>query len=356
MDSIVINTAFDPISIIDTYESFIWTDRYYECGDFELYTPMVEGILEYIKQDHYLQSLNSDHVMIIEKIRIDSDAEDGSFLTATGRSLESILGRRIVWKQTSISGNFQDGIELLLNENIIDPSDTDRKIDNFVFEPSDDPAITSLTIDAQYTGDNLYDVIKNACCERNVGFKITLNDYKQFVFKLYAGVDRSYDQTKHPYVVFSPKFDNISNSNYIESKSALKNVALVAGEGEGPDRKYSSVGGGSGLSRRELFVDARDITSDLGDGVILTADEYTAKLNQRGSEKLSENKEISSFEGEAETNALYKYGHDFFIGDVVQIANEYGHETTARVVEMIMSDNTSGSSVYPTFKNTQEGA
>lgn len=121
-----------------------------------------------------------------------------------------------------------------------------------------------MKLEAQYTGDNLYDVIQKICEEQGIGFKITLNDEKQFVFELYAGSDRSYDQTENPYVIFSPKFENIINSNYIESKASLKTVTLVGGEGEGADRRYTTVGGGSGLNRRELFTDARDISSNVG--------------------------------------------------------------------------------------------
>ena len=257
MDVTVLNTNLDAVSIVDVYESFIWTDRYYEYGDFELFTSMTETILSYIRQDYYLQNRESEHVMIIEKIRIASDSENGNHITVTGRSLESILDRRIVWGQKTITGNLQNGIRTLLNENVISPADSTRRISNFIFEASTDPAITSLKIDAQYTGDNLYDVINKICSERSIGFKVTLNNNKQFVFKLYAGTDRSYDQSANPYVVFSPKFENIINSNYVESKSALKTVTLVGGEGEGSARKYTTVGGGSGLNRRELFTDAR---------------------------------------------------------------------------------------------------
>lgn len=185
-------------------------------------------------------------------------------VTVTGRSLESILDRRIVWGQKLLSGNLQNGIKTLLNENVISPSDSNRKIPNFIFKESTDPAITKLKLEAQYTGDNLYDVIQKICEEQGIGFKITLNDEKQFVFELYAGSDRSYDQTENPYVIFSPKFENIINSNYIESKASLKTVTLVGGEGEGADRRYTTVGGGSGLNRRELFTDARDISSNVG--------------------------------------------------------------------------------------------
>lgn len=354
MDLIVLNKNLDAVSVVDTYESFIWTDRYYAYGDFELYESMTEKLLDSLQQDFYIQNRDSDHVMIIEKIQIQSDTENGNHATITGRSLESILERRIVWGQRVLSGNFQNAIQMLLNENIISPSDSNRRISNFVFKASTDPSITQLKIDAQYTGDNLYDVIQKACEEAGIGFKVTLNENKQFVFELYAGTNRSYDQTVNPYVIFSPNFENIINSNYIESKASLKTVTLVGGEGEGAARKYTTVGGGSGLDRRELFTDARDISSDIGDGETLTDAEYIAQLQQRGKEKLAENTNVVTFEGETETTIMFKYGEDFFNGDIVQIANEYGHETKARILEVVTSEDENGFSVYPTFKTISE--
>ena len=117
MDVTILNTDLDAVSIVDTYESFIWTDRYYAYGDFELYEAMRDGLFDHIKQDYYLQSKESEHVMIVEKIQITSDTEDGNHVTVTGRSLESILDRRIVWGQKLLSGNLQNGIKTLLNEN-----------------------------------------------------------------------------------------------------------------------------------------------------------------------------------------------------------------------------------------------
>ena len=171
MDLVVLNRELNAISVIDIYESFIWTDRYYRYGDFELYTAMQNNILNVIKKDFFLQSSDSDHVMIIEDWIIKSDIENGNHITVTGRSLESILTRRIIWGQKKISGNLQNGIKTLLNENIISPSDSKRKIPNFIFEESTDSAITKLTINAQFTGDNLYDAIQKICEERGIGFK-----------------------------------------------------------------------------------------------------------------------------------------------------------------------------------------
>lgn len=353
MELTLLNTSLDAIAVVDDYESLIWTDRYQEHGDFEIYTPVTPDILSVVKQDYYLINRDSDHTMIVEKLLIKTDVETGNHITITGRSLESILKRRIIWKQRSITGNLQNGIKTILEENIIKPTDSKRKIDNFIFEESTDERITSLKIDAQYTGDEIYDVVSTLCKEHGIGFRITLNNNKQFVFKLYAGTDRSYDQTKNPYVMFSPNFENIINSNYLESKSALKNVTLIGGEGEGKDRKYHEVGNASGLDRRELFTDARDISSEV-DEKVLTEKEYNALLAQRGNENLSENISVVSFEGEIEPTIMFKYQEDFFNGDIVQIENEYGHSTKTRIIEMTISENEQGTSVYPTFSTITE--
>lgn len=354
MDLYIANTEFENIFVLDSYNSLIWTDRYNSYGDFEIYTNMNISLLEYLKQDYYIRRDGSEYVMIIEKILIKSDVEEGDKLTVSGRSLESILDRRIIWGQKTVTGNLQDAIETLLNENIISPSKPERKIDNFIFEESTDEIITSLTIDAQYVGDNLYDVIKKICEERSIGFKITLNNNNQFVFKLYSGVDRSYEQTDNPYVVFSPSFDNLLSTNYMESKSSYKNVSLVGGEGEGSTRKFTAVGNSSGMDRRELFSDASSISSEQEDGTTLSDAEYTYLLRQKGNEDLAENAVVVSMDGEAETQIMFKYGEDFYNGDIVQVIDAYGHDVRARVYEIVTSEDESGFSVYPTFTMIEE--
>ena len=195
----------------------------------------------------------------------------------------------------------------------------------------------------------MYDVIKGLCEENNIGFKIVLTDENEFAFSLYAGVDRSYEQTENPYVVFSPNFENIINSNYYSSRASFRNVTLVAGEGEGASRRTAIVGSASGLDRRELFTDARDISSDTEDGTLSDA-EYMAQLQTKGLKNLADHIVTTAFEGEVEVTRLFKYGEDFFIGDIVQIANEYGNEGSAYISELVISNSEEGLSIYPTFK------
>ena len=66
-------------------------------------------------------------------------------------------------------------------------------------------------------------------------------------------------------------------------------------------------------------------------------------------QKLAENVDVVAFEGEADVSNMFTYGVDFFMGDIVQIADEYGHETKSRMVELVSSESEEGITSYPTF-------
>lgn len=349
MEAYILNQQFERIGIVDVFESFIWTDRFQEAGDFEVYCFPSQEILTLAQQDYYVENPDSEHHMIIEGCTITTDVEEGDRLIIKGRSLESILFRRIVWKQTTLKGNFQNELKRLLTENIIEPELPERKIANFIFVDSDDPAITELEIDVQYTGDDLYKIITDQCTAHKIGFKIVLTDDFKFAFSFYKGEDRSYEQTENSYVVFSPNFENIINSRYIESAEQYKNVTLVAGEGEDTNRKTVTIGDMTGLLRRELYTDARDITSKKEDGTTISEADYLKLLETRGKQKLDEVPVSKAFEGEMDTLRTFIYKQDFFLGDYVQVENEYGKSGSSLVSEIVWSQDTDGYNCYPTF-------
>ena len=353
MNITVLDNNFCAKCILDEYESFIWVDKFYEPGTFELYTKVTNYILSNIKADDFLQIPESEHTMIVEDISIESDIESGDHIKIVGRSLESMLDRRIVWTQTNLETALYSGIKKLLDDAIVNPLIAERKINEFTYKLADtdlDAKIRALTMDHQYTGDNLLDIVTDLCSENKIGYKITLNRYNQFVFELYSGENRTYEQDKNPFVVFSPSYGNIINSNYTEKSSVVKKVALVAGEGEGTSRITSTVGSASGFTRKEVYVDARDIRKEN-----LDTNKYKAKLNSKGLDKLNEiNKDRKEIDGKCDTSTLYKYGRDFFLGDIVQIENEYGMESPSRVTEFTWSSSSSGLETYPTFATEEE--
>jgi len=349
MELKILDPSFSYIGVLDIFESVIWTERFNEFGDFEVYTPVTLEALAKLESDRYLSIDDSEHIMIIENRQIITDSDGPNKLKVTGRSLQSLLDRRIVWGQRMITSSLQAAIETLLNENIINPVDVNRQISNFLFVASLDTNITSLQVDAQWAGENLYTVITTLCKKHHIGFKIILNE-GMFEFSLYSGEDRSYEQTANPYVVFSPEFDNLLSSEYTESNIDLKTVALIAGEGEWAVREatMASTGPTVGLDRREMFVDANDITS-IVDEVELTLTEYLSQLEQRGIERLGSKIEIETFDAKIDSTVMYTYGTDYNMGDIVQIVNEYDMESRSRVTEFIRSQSLTGYEVYPTF-------
>lgn len=354
MEATLLNSDLEIVGYLDIFKSFLWTDKYNEYGEFEIFESPRPGLLYLISQSLYVLIKESEHVMIIESLKIHTDPEEGNELVIRGKSIESILKRRIVWNPTTLSGNLQTEIQRLLNENAISPTDTDRDISLLEFSSTSDTTITSLTVDEKYLGEDLYTVISDLCIRNGIGFKITLTALGKFQFKLYRGVDRSYNQTTNPYVVFSPSFDNLLNSDYLISDEPLKTAALVAGEtGVGNIRTFASVEDSSGsidLNRREMFVDSPGVTrAGYGTETPLTEEEYTALLQEVGYDKLAANRLLQIFDGQVDTIGEYVFGTHFFLGDVVQIANEYGYQATSRVIEMVYYQDASSIDMIPRF-------
>ena len=349
MSIYLLDTDFRRIRLIDEYISMIWTDRYADAGDFELYlTATVENV-SIFKTGMFLSNTLSEHLMVVETIEIKSDIEDGAKLIVSGRSLESILSRRIVWNQTVFENkNIQDIIFELLKDSIISPKNSSRKIDNFVFERLENTQVNTVRLDKQYTGDNVYTVIHELCEQYGLGFKL-IRVNNQFRFGLYLGKNHTHDMDS--FVTFSPKFDNLISSNVITSIRDNVNIACVAGEGEGASRKIISAGAEtSGIERMELFVDARSVSSKTENDAVISSEQYKAMLLQKGMEELNVHQSKTTIESEVDYNGIFKYKKDFDVGDIVNVSNEFGYSGKLRITEIVTSDSVDGITIVPTFK------
>lgn len=362
MEFTIYNTNMEAVLIVDAVETLLWTDRFRGCGDFEIYGPVSADLVENCQQNYYVWNRDSEHMMVIESRTIDTGAETGSKILIEGRSLESLLDRRILWKQTTLKGELQSQLKTKVFDQHVTVSGK-RQLTGFRFV--NNPAVTELgiQIDMQRTGDTVYDIVNEVCETAGLGWKVVYNwTNKTFDFSLIVPVDRAYDnEDNNPYVVFSPDFENILSTDYYESNSEYKNLALIAGEGEvlGKDRVsttyYPLKNEPTGLSRREAFIDARDIQSNLEDGSTMSWADYEKLLKERGKEKLLEDmKEKSNFAGEVEPTQTFVYGTDFKMGDFVQVKNEFGIESRAQITEVIFSQDDTGYHVVPTFEMEEE--
>lgn len=337
MDVYVLDKSFTPVAVIDSFNSLIWTKRYYKNGDFELYLPATNSVLNTMKKDYFLSRDDDDSVMIIESILATTDAENGDYITVTGRSLESILARRIILGQTIIEAD--DAVQGL--KALVDSQTAGyRGFPNFSV---DDSLQIPADYKAQFTGQNLLDTVSSICEQYQIGMKMTVSN-ANIVLSFYAGNDTD--------VTFSPEFDNIINSQYLSDSTGLANWAVVAGQGEGKNRIILNVpldNGLSGFELREIWVDARDISTIDGTQGGVPQQDYIEMLYQRGMEKLAEHEVAEAFEAEVNPISTYSYKTDYDLGDKVIVQNEYGITSNPRVVEITESWDDTGYKVVPTF-------
>ena len=369
------------IHIIDTYSSAIWSPRYNTLGDCELVIQASKENLNKVKECRYISREDDEMSCEIKKIEIQTDEENGDQIIITGTDIKDILNKRIVMNQTNFNGLAEDYIRKLITDAFINPKDPNRKISNFIL---DDKKGFTETIREQVTYDYIGDKVQEICQQFGWGYKVTIKN-GNFVFSLYKGEDRS------QYITFSQNYDNISTTDYVEDNSNIKNVALIAGEGEGVDRKTTTIGNEVGIDRNELYVDARDVSSTIdydelvssypngiektinnviyyqvnGNNIaIITKNEegeveevklcnnvYTENLKGVGYEKMSECVQVTSFSGKIITGVNYIYKKDYNLGDIVRILNEYGMSVNARITEIIESRDENGYSMEPTFEN-----
>lgn len=352
MEAIVYDNKFNIINVIDDYQSMIWTERYSDLGDFEIYGA-VNSKLASCSLGNIVRAPGTNRAMVIEKINYDIGSDTNKLLVS-GRSIECLLERRIIWDQTIVAGRLQDAIYKLLYDNVINPSDPNRQLP-IIFERSTDPLITDCEFQsAQFTGDTVYSAIKALCDVFEVGFMLYMTDSNQLIFKLFAGQNRSFTQSKNPFIIYSEDFDNIISGTFNNSIQNFSNLALVAGEGEGSERRKLSCTNDStepaGMDRFELFVDARDISSTTDEGT-LTDDEYMTMLKERGYQKLEEVALDYTFDSQIDVVNSYIYGTDYYLGDVLQVISTIARiEAQIRITEFIRSYDTNGYSAYPQFK------
>ncbi len=352
MNIYILDKQLNIVDSFDFYNSIIWSNRYYKTGDFELQIPLTERVDKSILQDYFIfrevdyQNGIVNRPKIIERIELINNSNNNSLLVS-GRDATVLLERRIIYPTEILSGNYEESICNLINTHAIEPSDANRKID--ILQIINTGLITE-TIDTQITGDTLLKYIEDSSADYKIGFRTDLDIVnKKLIFKMYIGEDKTVGNDK---VIISRSHDNLIKDYYVNDKEKYKNMAYVAGVGEGSERKLVKLNDElSGIDRRELFVDARDLQEKNAEGQDIPVEEYMEQLTQRGSEKLSENKIDITNSCEAETNGIFTFNRDYFLGDIV-ICEGY-KKFNERIVETIESDTAAGVKTELTFEEVE---
>lgn len=351
MEIYVFDNELNLQGILGQYTSLIWRRRYSKHGDFELHCLLTPEHLDLLKIGNIIWKNDDEEAGYIQYRNLSMNNDGDEVLVVQGKFLTGYLNRRINWGQITHNGAVVELIKEVINNNAIDPANPDRKIPKLVF---DETTIYTEDISYQNSYGNVLDILENVSKAAEIGYR-TRFDYenKRLVFEIYKGLDRTATNGVNPPAIFSKEFENVLQQEYTDSSNNYRNIALVAGEGEGVDRKTVSVGEGVGLDRYELYVDARDIQSKKDDETIIPEAEYLQLLKDRGNDKLAEYKDIQTFNSKINLNSNLNYKEDFDLGDKVTcVSKVWGVTIDTRITEIHEIYEASGKQINVVFGNS----
>lgn len=324
------------VGLVENQRSFIWTRRYFEPGSFELHVPITDYTISLFQMGRLVSYAGAGDAGVIEELELEESALHNEII-AKGRFLASYMDRRLIRGTLNFNGRVEVAMRKILSDATPLPLVQLGTLKGY-----------TDTIQFQATYKNVLDYEQKLSQSANIGFHF-VPDFtnKTITFELYKGVDRSRAQTERAFVEFSEEFDNINSVNYYTNETLFKTNAWVGGQGEGSARRIVAIGDSSltGLDRREMFIDARDLSPD-----DLTDAEYVAVLSQRGHDVMRDYPKTTTFECTTEANLNFKYRQDYDLGDIVTIRKKLWQVTAnLRITEIMEVYEHGKMQVIPTF-------
>ena len=401
MQIYILDKNYERIGELSEQEDIVFNKRFNDVGYCALKVACDDEMFDLLKAGNYIYRYDDDMLCKIETATIDTDVEQGDYLTVDAVDMNNILAGRIVRWDVTFSGTVGGFIKRLIEENVISPQQSQRKIVNFEFDDTNIAEFKEPISVAKDTATNdLLQLIITTCKTYNCGFRVSLNiETRKLVFRLIKGKNKATTESDE-YVEFSPNYANIISSQYKEDMSNYKNVAYVGYKSANKDDEnvyllslFEGENEPQGEERREVYIDGTNISREIKyddlqtlygvvtkegnsyfatvDGVntaiatveITTTDgvstekitatdiTYLKLIRIVGLNALAERAKTQEFSGAVDTIDTYKYKTDYDLGDIVFVNNEYGIGAPAQITEVTESESSDNPfSVEPKFE------
>lgn len=317
MELKVLNSELELLDVIDNFTSLTWVRKYQKSGEFELHCPVTSRAIDLLQKGNVIYKGHNEAAYVVRR-SLELNTKGEEYLRVKGKFLTNYLNRRINWGRLIKDGTVESIMRELVDKNCINPTDINRVIPLLALGELNG---VGDKISYQNSYGNVLDCLESLSKSSDCGFEVEVDiKHRVLYFNVYRGRDLTINQSINPPCVFSRKNENILSQFYIESNENYRNVALIGGAGEDENRKLTYIGNCKALDRYELFVDAREISdTEYMDGAQkeIAWSVYEPMLLQKGNEKLSENKEILTFNSNINVNSNLIYRQDFDLGDKV---------------------------------------
>lgn len=383
MEVYILDSLLRREEVVDRFDSLIWTERWADIGDFQLVLQSTAATRGLFQTGKRLAITESVRVMTVETVEDTTTDDDRKMLKVTGRSLEAVLEDRVALGTTSgyqptptwwIPGHTPGDVVRFMFNSIcvlgdVHPNDVLPFIvmDQTLF-PVDSILEPSEEIDWEQKPTSLFEAIQNLCKIYDLGFRLYRNgDTSQLFFNVYSGSDRTNPNAGLTPVIFSENLDTVQGTTELTTIEKSKNVAYVfttineqltnpdgspmvdvdGNPVKGDVLHYAIVypvdvdPSIEGFERRIMFVEAQVDP--------VTNPDIEAALERKGLDELAKVRAFTAFDGEITQYSQYKYGFDYYLGDLVVMQNSDGFANNMRVTEQIFTSDANGDRSYPTL-------
>ncbi len=345
MELYFLDAQFEPIpdvGAVDTFSSVVWAERYFENGSFTLH--FSKELLPSVREAVYVRTGVEAETGRMRCGRITyiltDDEENGGECEMGGYLLESLFDDRLLAGKGCYTGTLTEAVCAAVTDNL-------RGCGVIL---GGDQAVLDEEVSLTYEWDTLSDWLYSVLRPFGASYRIELSPEDNVpVFRIVRGTDRSSGagstaaETYHPgQAVFSASFGNIASIRFEQDTSGMKNVLYA----EGADGTMVTVDRSGGSPKREMYKKVSDVKpADFDDAAA-----YTAALHQRGEEILAKYAGSVCVAAGTETDALPKYGVDYALGDLCDVADDtlglaFGLRLTA--VDDVWENGTR--TLYPSF-------
>lgn len=332
---IIYTPELEKIGEINDYESLTFKRVWEDVGTFEFEIPNDAQYAIALFDDNFI--LIDENARIITSYHIDKN----DIRTVKGYQIKAILRNRIIIppSHTTHDRRYAEAETVMkhyVDRHAVYPSDSARLIPNLVLKANQKRG-NYLQVESRLK--NLAEQLKEISLASGLGWDVYLDEEaRQFVFDVQAGKNLTRNQQTYPPVIFSTSLENVLEREFEKDTSSYKNTAYVGGQGEGEDRRIveTYTEAATGLARKEVFIDARDISNQTEDKQEKPESEIIKMLKDRGKQKLeNEFSKIVSFVSYVTEKPGMEYEKDWTLGDIVTCEDDkIGVQMDARVTDV----------------------
>lgn len=332
MSRVFLMDGTTPLTIFEAYRSLTWNRKLYglSSADMTIETSLDNAAITERGMSLGIAdapgAMTPEMVFTIEDMERAADEDGLDLLTVHAVEAGLFHARRCLPppyeppfsdSHHALNGTTEAFMKELVDNNVGPNAPADRQISGLTVATNQDRG-TTKNYKARF--DNLLDKLGKVGQQDGIGWEVSLSG-ADLEFDVVVGADLSSS------VVFDMDYDTALTQDWDQTRSDSRNVAYVAGQGEGVDRDVTEVTEGSptGADRRETFVDARHIES-------------ASDLTEEGEEELADRTEEDTFSTKLFVSGPRRYKEHFDLGDLVRVRHQpWNLDVVKRVVEVQQS-------------------